>query len=79
MLGCSVNHHHTNYQMNECEYTRSNQLDLQYIQSGMSSVGVSYNFPGEGPPKGLQSRVNIGFMETGKSTLLNLNDLVQEK
>jgi len=53
-------------------------FDIPYVQSGASSVGVWYNLPGEGAPKGLQSRVNIGFMETGKSTLLNVNDLVQE-
>jgi len=78
MFGCSVNRYHTNYQMNECEYTRSNQLDILYAQSRLSSVGVWYNLPGEGTPKELQSRVNIGFTETGKSTLLNVNDLVQE-
>jgi len=65
--------------MNECEYTWSNQLDILYAQSGASSVGVWYNLPGEGAPKGFRSRINIGFMETGKSTLLNVNDLVQEK
>jgi len=64
--------------MNECEYTRSNQLDTPYVQSGVRSVGVWYNLPSEGTPKSLQSRVNIGFMETRKSTLLNVNDLVQE-
>ena len=62
--------------MNECEYIRSNRLDIPYVQSGVSSVGVSYNLPGEGAPKGLQSRVNIGFMETGKLPLLNGNNLV---
>jgi len=67
-----------NYQMNECEYTRSNQLDILYCQSGTSSLGVWYNHPSEGTPKSLQSRVNIGFMETRKSPLLNVNDLVQE-
>jgi len=61
--------------MNECEYLRSNQPDILYVQSRPSSVGVWYNLPGEGIPKSLQSRVNIGFMET---TLLNANDLVQE-
>jgi len=64
--------------MNECEYTRSNQLDILYAQSEVSSVGVWYNLPGEGAPKVLQSRVNVRFMETGQSTLLNVNDLVQE-
>ena len=57
---------------------KSNQLDVLYDQSGTSSLGVWYNLPGEGTPKGFQSRVNIGFMETGKPTLLNVNDLVQE-
>jgi len=65
--------------MNECEYTRSNQLDVLYLQSGVSSVGVWYNLPGEGSPKGLQSRVNVKFMETGKLTLLNAIGLVQGK
>jgi len=54
-------------------------FDILYLQSHPSSVGVWYNFPSEGAPKGVQSRVNIGFMETGISTLLNVNDLVQEK
>jgi len=76
MFGCSVNWSPTNYHMNEWEYTRSNQLDILYPQSGIASFGVLYNLPGEGAPKGLQSRVNIGFMETGKSTLLNVIDLV---
>ena len=53
-------------------------FDIHYAQSGVSSIGVWYNLPSEGTPKGLQSRVNIGFMETCKSTLLNVNDLVQE-
>ena len=56
-----------------------NQLDILYCPSGISSLGVWYNLPGEGAPKGLKSCVNTGFMETGKSTLLNVNDLVQEK
>jgi len=64
--------------MNECEYTRSNQLDIPYPQPGVSSVGVWYNLPSEGAPKGLQSRVNVRFMETGQLILLNVNDLVQE-
>jgi len=71
--------YHTNYQTNEGEYTRSNQREIPYVQSSLSGVEVSYDFPGEGVPKGLQSRINIGFMETGKFTLLNVNDLVQEK
>jgi len=79
MFGCSVSRYHTNYQMNECENTRSNQLDILYLQSGVSSFGVWYNLPGEGTPKGLQSPVNIGFIETSDLTLLNLNNLVQEK
>jgi len=79
MFGCSVNRYHTNYQMNECEYTRSINFDILYAQSRLSSVVVWYNLPGEGAPKGLQSRVNIAFMETSKSTLLNVDDLVQEK
>jgi len=54
-------------------------FDILYVQPGMSSVGVWYNLPGEGTPKGLQSRVNIGFIETSDLTLLNLNNLVQEK
>jgi len=62
--------------MNECEYTRSNQLDILYAQSGARSVGAWYNLPGEGTPKGFQFRVNIGFMETGKLTLLNENGLI---
>jgi len=79
MFGRSVNRYHTNYQMNECEYTRSNQLYILYVQSCLRSIGVWYNLPGEGTPKGFQSRLNIGFMETSKSTLLNVDDLVQEK
>jgi len=65
-----MDRYHTNYRMNECECTRSNQLDILYFQSGVSSVGVWYNLPGEGAPKGLQSRVNIGFIDTGISTVL---------
>jgi len=65
--------------MNECEYTRSNQLDILYAQSGASSVGVWYNLPGKGAPKGFQSRVNARFMKTDKLTLLNGNNLVQGK
>jgi len=53
-------------------------VDIHYVQSGVSSVVVWYNLPGEGTPKHLQSHINIGFMETSKSTLLNVNDLVQE-
>jgi len=52
--------------------------DILHLQSRLSSVDVWYNLPGEGAPKGLQSRINIGFMETRKSILLNVNDLVQE-
>jgi len=58
--------------MNECEYTRSNQLDILYLQSGVSSVGVWYNLPGEGAPKGFQSRVNVGFICAGISTVLEV-------
>jgi len=79
MLGCSVDRYHTNYQMNECKYTRSNQLDILYEQCGANSSGVWYNLPGKGAPKGFQSRVNARFMETGKLTLLNGNNLVQGK
>jgi len=79
MFGCSVNRYHTNYQMNECEYTKSNQLDIPYAQSGVSSVGVWYNLPSEGAPKGLQSRVNVRFMETGQLILLSGTNLVQGK
>ena len=64
--------------MNECEYTRSNQLDILYFQSGVSNLGVWYNVPGEGTPKNFQSRVNIGFVETSNFLLLNVNGLVQE-
>jgi len=78
MFGCSVNRSRTNYQMNECEHARSNRLDIPYCQSGVSSVRVWYNVPGECTPKGIHARVNIGYMETGKLTLLNVNDLVQE-
>jgi len=45
----------------------------------MSSVVVRYNLPGEGTPKGFQSCINIGLMETSTVTLLNVNGLVQEK
>jgi len=54
-------------------------VDVLYAQSGISSVGVSYNIPGEGTPKGLQSRVNVSFMETSQLTLLSGNNLVQGK
>jgi len=54
-------------------------FNILYAQSGASSLGVWYNLTGEGTPKGFQSHVNIRFMETGKLTLLNVNDLVQEK
>jgi len=56
--------------MNECEYTRSNQLDILYAQSGVSSGGLWYNLPGEGTAKGFQSHVNVGFIDTGISTVL---------
>jgi len=69
MFGC-MDRYHTNYQMNECEYTRSNQLDILYLQSGVSSFGVWYNLPGEGTPKGFQSRVNVRFIDAGISTVL---------
>jgi len=78
MFGRSVDRYHTNYQMNECEYTRSNQLDILYLQSGVFNLRVWYNLPGEGTPKHLQSCINIGFTETSKLTPLNVNDLVQE-
>jgi len=54
-------------------------FDILYAQSSMSSVGVWYNLPSEGTPKGLQSRVNVRFMETGQLTLLSGNNLVQAK
>jgi len=54
-------------------------FDIPYVQSGASSVGVWYNLPSEGTPKGLQSRVNIRFMETGQLVLLSGNDLVHGK
>jgi len=79
MFGYSLSRPPTNYQMNECEYTRSNQLNILCGQSGVSSVGVWYNLPNKGTPKGLQSRINIGFIETSKLTFLNVNELVQEK
>jgi len=65
--------------MNECEYTRSNSFDVLYLQPALSSVVVRYNLPGEGTPKGFQSCINIGFMETSTVTLLNVNGSVQEK
>jgi len=46
-------------------------LTIHYVQSGFSSaVGVRYNLPGEGIPKGFQFCINIGFLETGTSTFL---------
>ena len=54
-------------------------FDILYVQPGMSSVGVWYNLPGEGTPKGLQSRVNVRFMETGQLILLSGTNLVQGK
>jgi len=72
MLGCGVDLHPTTYRMNECEYTRPNQLDILYVQSGASSVGFWYNLPGKGAPKGFQSRVNVGFIDTGISTVLEV-------
>jgi len=65
--------------MNQCEYTQLNQLDILYVQSGVRLVGVWYNLPGEGAPKGLKSCVNVRFMKTGKLTLLSGNNLVQGK
>jgi len=54
-------------------------FDILYVQFGASRFGVWYNTPNKGTPKGLQSHINIGFTETGKLTLLNVNNLVQEK
>jgi len=55
-------------------------LTIPYIQSGVNSfVALRYNLPGEGTPKGFQFLINIRFMEIGKLTFLNVNDLVQEK
>jgi len=45
-------------------------VDILYEQSGLSSVGVWYNLPSEGTPKGFQSRVNVGFIDAGISTVL---------
>jgi len=54
-------------------------FDIPYTQSPLSSVGVWYNLPSEGTPKGFQSRVNVRFTKTGKLTLLNAIGLVQGK
>jgi len=56
--------------MNECEYLRSNRLDIPYAQYGLRSADLWYNLPSEGPPKGFQSRVNVGFTDAGISTVL---------
>jgi len=52
-------------------------FDILYAQSVVSNIGVWYNLPSEGAPKGLQSCVNVRFMETGQLILLSGTNLVQ--
>jgi len=75
MLEQSSDQHNADYQMNERGYTRSNQIDILYVQSGTirsstQTIRVKYNPPVEGTPKSLQPCINFGFMETGISVLL---------
>jgi len=45
-------------------------VDILYAQFSVSSLEVWYNLPGEGSPKGFQSRVNVEFIDAGISTVL---------